>query len=78
MVMSFPFLMMGDIDEVWEEMVESKPKLRGIDDGLKVDQFIKYFEKTWLNDNCHFDRSTWNLFTEFSSRTNNICESYNH
>ncbi len=30
--MSFPFLMLGDIDEVWEEMIECKSKLKGIDD----------------------------------------------
>ncbi len=30
--MSFPFLMLGDIDEVCEEMIECKAKLRGIDD----------------------------------------------
>ena len=53
--------------KTWIRMVMSFPFL-----------MIKYFEKTWLNDNCHFDRSTWNLFTEYSSRTNNICESYNH
>ena len=26
MAMSFPFLMLRDIDEVWEEMIECKPK----------------------------------------------------
>ena len=31
-----------------------------------------------INDTCHFSRLTWNLFGEYSSRTNNICESYNH
>ena len=33
------------------------PVLGGIDDE-KVDQFVDYFEKTWLNENCHFPRST--------------------
>ena len=49
MAMSFPFLMLGDIDEVWEEMIECKPKLGGINHA-KVDQFVEYFEKTWIND----------------------------
>ena len=77
MAISFPFSMLEAIDEVWEEMIACKPVLGGIDDE-KVDQFIDYFEKTWLNENCHFSRATWNLFKEYSSRTNNICESYNH
>ena len=27
MLMAFPFLMLEDIDEVWEEMIESKPDI---------------------------------------------------
>ena len=77
MIMSFPFLMLEDVDEVWEEMLASKPVLGGIDDE-KVDQFVDYFEKTWLNENCHFPRSSWKLYKEYSSRTNNISERFSH
>jgi hypothetical protein len=52
--MSFPFFMLGDIDEVWEEMIECKSKLRGIDDD-KVSEFnafksanLFYFGYVWL------------------------------
>ena len=57
--MAFPFLMLDDIDEVWEEMTESKPDLG---------------EHNFL----HFPRDLWNMFDIYSSRTNNICETYNH
>ena len=52
-------------------------ELEEVDD-RKLDQFIDYFRRTWLNDKCHFSRKIWNLYGEKSSRTNNICESYNH
>ena len=44
----------------------------------KLEKFITYFEDTWIKENCHFDRSVWNLFEVYSSRTNNISETYNH
>lgn len=77
MFMSFPFLMLDDIDEVWDEMVESKPDLGDVD-GVKVDRFLNYFEDTWIKNNCHFGRELWNIFDQYSSRTNNISETYNH
>ena len=40
MLMAFPFLMMNDIDEVWDEMIDSKPIL---DDESKV-TFILCFK----------------------------------
>ena len=59
--MSFPFLLMDDIKDCWKETKETKPNLGEMDN---------------MN-NCHFDRSIWNLFDEYSSRTNNTFESYN-
>ena len=50
----------------------------GVHDKTKAQQFIVYFENTWIKENCHFDRSQWNLFDTYSSRTNNISETYNH
>jgi hypothetical protein len=47
----------------------------------KIDQFIEfieYFENTWIRGQCHFDRSLWNIFEQYSSRTNNISETYNN
>ena len=77
MLMAFPFLMLEDIDEVWEEMKDAKPDL-GDNDNVKMVKLIEYFENCWIKNNCHFDRSIWNLFDVKSSRTNNICETYNH
>jgi hypothetical protein len=68
---------LGDIDEVREEMIECRLKLGVIDDAT-VDQIVEYSEKTWINDTCQFQSLTLNLFSEYSSCTNNICESYNH
>ena len=48
--------MSEDIDEVWIEMKATKPILSGEVDNIKIGQFIKYFEKTWISNNCHFDR----------------------
>ena len=78
-LMCFPFLMLGDIDDTFEAMLNlrSQMELEEVDD-RKLDQFIDYFRRTWLNDKCHFSRKIWNLYGEKSSRTNNICESYNH
>ena len=42
MLMAFPFLMMNDIDEVWDEMIDSKPILDA-DDESKV-TFILCFK----------------------------------
>ena len=72
MLISLPFLMPEDIDEVWIEMKTTKPILSGEVDKIKIDQFIKYIEKTWLSENSHFDRSVWNLLKQYSSRINNI------
>jgi len=75
MVMALPFLKLDDIDECWVELKDDYPIETETD---KIDLFIKYFETTWLNHNCQFDRSIWNLFDQYSSRTNNICETFNH
>ena len=39
---------------------------------------VVYFENTWIKQSCHFDYSQWTLFDNYSSRTNNISETYNH
>jgi hypothetical protein len=44
----------------------------------KLDEFVEYFENTWLIEKCHFDRKDWNLWERYSSRTNNLSETYNH
>ena len=75
--MAFPFLMLRNIDEVWEEMKDSRPELNDLN-SKKLDEFIEYFENTWLNEKCHFDRKDWNLWERYSSRTNNLSETYNH
>jgi hypothetical protein len=31
-----------------------------------------------MSDRCHFDRSLYNIFDQYLSRTNNISETYNH
>ncbi len=38
----------------------------------------EYFENKWISDQFRFDRSLWNIFDQYSSRTNNISEAYNH
>ena len=43
MLMAFPFLMLEDIDEVWEEMIESKPDLG--EHNFLLEKFIEYFPK---------------------------------
>ena len=45
---------------------------------LNLEKFVTYFEDKWIKENFHFDRSVWNLFDVYSSRTNNISETYNH
>jgi len=60
------------IDCRFEELKETKPKIE------EEDQFIEYFENTWISDRCHFDRSLCNIFDQYLSRTNNISETYNH
>ncbi len=57
-------------------MKETKPEIE--EEDKKIDQFIEYFENTWISDQCHFDRSLWNIFDQYSSRANNISETYNH
>ena len=54
--MSFPFLLLEKIDELWEEIMESVPDI-GVHDKTNAQQFIVYFENTWIKYNCHFDRS---------------------
>ena len=76
MLMAFPFLLLDDIDEVWEEMIDSKPDLG--EHNSKLEKFIEYFADTWFNETCHFPRDLWNMFDVYSSRTNNISETYNH
>ena len=44
MLMAFPFLMIDDIDEVREEMLDSKPDLGERDS--KLEKLIEYFEET--------------------------------
>jgi hypothetical protein len=39
---------------------------------------LEYFADTWINETCHFPRDLWNMFDVYSSRTNNISETYNH
>jgi hypothetical protein len=63
------------IKNVYDELKDSTPS---IENKNAVDLFIKYFENTWIKENCHFDRSIWNLYDQYSSRTNNISETYNH
>ena len=52
--MALPFLKLDDIDECWVELKDDYPLETETD---KIDLFIKYFETTWLNHNCQFDRS---------------------
>ena len=44
-MLSFPFLLLDDIDEVWKELKESVPDIR-VHDKTKAQQFIVYFENT--------------------------------
>ena len=74
-IKKLPFLKLDDIDECFDELKDSTPS---IENKNAVDLFIKYFENTWIKENCHFDRSIWNLYDQYSSRTNNISETYNH
>jgi hypothetical protein len=64
------------IDCCFEELKETKPEIE--EEDKKIDQIIEYFENTWISDRCHFDRSLWNIFDQYLSRTNNISETYNH
>ena len=57
MLQAFPFLKNEDVDECWYEMKESKPIFKNDLDNRKIDQFILYFEKTWVSENGQFDRS---------------------
>ena len=57
-------------------MTESKPDLG--EHNFLLEKFIEYFEDTWISATCHFPRDLWNMFDIYSSRTNNICETYNH
>ena len=47
MCMAFPFLMLEDIDEVWEEIKDSRPDLNDLN-SKKLYEFVEYFENTWL------------------------------
>ncbi len=42
MCMAFPFLMLGDIDEVWEEMKDTRPDLSNLN-SKKLDHFHRVF-----------------------------------
>ena len=52
--MALPFLLLDDIDEVWEEMIDSKSDLG--EHNSKLEKFIEYFADTWINETCHFPR----------------------
>ena len=58
--MAFRFLMIEDIDNCWNELKEeeSKSELNNID-SAKLEQFIKYYENTWI------DRSVWNIYDQY-------------
>ena len=43
--MSFPFLMLEDIDDCWLEMRGNKPDL-GEFNNKKLEEFLKYYENT--------------------------------
>ena len=73
-----PFLMLDDIDDVWEELLDGMPDLNDVAANLNLQKFCDYMNNTWIKDKCLFPRSSWNLFDEYSSRTNNISESCNH
>jgi hypothetical protein len=60
------------IDCCFEELKKTKPEIE--EEDKKIDQFIEYFENTWISDRYRFDRSLWNIFDQYSSRTNNISE----
>ncbi len=60
------FLLLDDIDEVWEEMIDSKPDLG--EHNSQLEKFIEYFADTWINETCHFPRDLWNMFDVYSSR----------
>ena len=76
MFMALPFVKLDDIDCCFEELKDTKPEID--EEDKKIEQFIEYFENTWISDQCHFDRSLWNIYDQYSSRTNNISETYNH
>ena len=48
------FIILDDIDEVWEEMIDSKSDLG--EHNSKLEKFIEYFADTWINETCHFPR----------------------
>ena len=60
---------MEGIDDVWNEMVENKPNLGDVDN-IKVDKFLTYLEDTWIKEKCHIGRDLWNIFDQYSLRTN--------
>jgi hypothetical protein len=64
------------IDCCFEELKETKPEIE--EEDKKIDEFIEYFENAWISDRYRFDRSLWNIFDQYLSRTNNISETYNH
>ena len=74
--MALPFVRLDDIDCCFEDLKETKLEIE--EEDKKIDQFIEYFENTWISDQCHFERSLCNIFEQYSSRTNNISETYNH
>jgi hypothetical protein len=74
--MAVLFVKLDDIDCFFEKLKETKLEIE--EEDKKIVQFIEYFEKTWISDQCHFDRSLWNIYDQYSSRTNNISETYNN
>ncbi len=51
MIMSLAFLELGDIDQAWDEPIETKPKINEDD---KFEPFIKYIESSWLSEKNYF------------------------
>ena len=83
--MCLPFLKMEDLDDCWDELVDTKP------DVPLIDEFINYFNITWMNveraatledlavANAQFSRDVWNFHDRSHEfRTNNTSETYNH
>jgi hypothetical protein len=58
-------------------MQENKSDLNDEAANMNLENFITYFNDTWVKYKCHFDRTTWNLFSEYSKSQINgqvICQ----
>jgi hypothetical protein len=67
---SLAFVPPESINSEWAKIKNAKPILIG------VDNFIDYFESTYLNENGMFPRSIWNHYHTKGPRTNNHVEGY--